>query len=400
MDVAPLASIAAAASHVREYWSGPVNRVDVSTLDELTFLREYVLPCRPVILQGAADDWPALTRWQGAAGLLRFVAAGGADALVTLNVTPGGRGDAVALDSLGEEVFVKPLEVRTTFEAAVAAIATHARHCCTHTQFGSAGDEASGSRVADEASGSRVADEAVVSRSIVEARERTIASTPSALPPCGVPYFSAQDDNMRRTLPGLLADVCGDARVRVASRALGTACEAVNVWVGCGANVSTCHKDHYDNLYTVVTGAKRFTLLPPADVLWLYERSFRAATYAHDVAGCAAAIGDGGGRRCCWHVVPDGDSAPRVPWIAVDPEEPDAARFPLFAHASPVTIDVLPGETLYLPALWYHRVSHPRPDVVTIAVNSWRDMSYLSGTFATFALLHDLARLTTRTSVP
>ena len=35
------------------------------------------------------------------------------------------------------------------------------------------------------------------------------------------------------------------------------------------------------------------------------------------------------------------------------------------------------GETLYLPALWYHQVGQThRKDPYTIAVNSWYDMSF------------------------
>ncbi|CAN0494741.1 unnamed protein product, partial [Phaeothamnion confervicola] len=36
--------------------------------------------------------------------------------------------------------------------------------------------------------------------------------------------------------------------------------------------VSAVHKDHYENFYCVTTGEKRFLLLPPSDVLFLYER--------------------------------------------------------------------------------------------------------------------------------
>ena len=32
---------------------------------------------------------------------------------------------------------------------------------------------------------------------------------------------------------------------------------------------SSVHKDHYENLYCVVSGAKTFTLLPPTDQPWV-----------------------------------------------------------------------------------------------------------------------------------
>ena len=33
-------------------------------------------------------------------------------------------------------------------------------------------------------------------------------------------------------------------------------------------------QDHYENMYCVLAGEKRFTLLPPSDVSFLYERVF------------------------------------------------------------------------------------------------------------------------------
>ena len=84
----------------------------------------------------------------------------------------------------------------------------------------------------------------------------------------------------------------------------------------------------------------------------------------------------------------------RFSGVAV-PEAPDLSRFPLFANASPVVVDVRAGETLYLPALWHHQVSHPVGGV-TIAVNTWRDMDFMSGTYASYSLLRAAAILTTR----
>lgn len=45
-----------------------------------------------------------------------------------------------------------------------------------------------------------------------------------------------------------------------------------------------------------------------------------------------------------------------VNWIQVNPSNPDLEKFPLFRHTKPVTVTVHAGETLYLPAMWYHKV--------------------------------------------
>jgi hypothetical protein len=41
--------------------------------------------------------------------------------------------------------------------------------------------------------------------------------------------------------------------------------------------------------------------------------------------------------------------------------------------ASPVRCTLLPGEILYIPAMWYHRVSQ---SCLTIAVNYWVEQTF------------------------
>ena len=113
-----------------------------------------------------------------------------------------------------------------------------------------------------------------------------------------------------------------------------------------------------EHRYAVISGEKHFTLLPPSDVFGLYERDFPSYQYAnvksredYEIMSC--------------------DSS--TSWIPVDPKRPDLKRFPLYAYASPVECIVRPGEMLYLPAMWYHRVAQKD---FTIAVNYWYDMHF------------------------
>lgn len=47
-----------------------------------------------------------------------------------------------------------------------------------------------------------------------------------------------------------------------------------------------------------------------------------------------------------------------IPWIPVDPaEDVDLAKYPRFKHAQVLTATLERGDILYLPALWFHRVS-------------------------------------------
>lgn len=69
-----------------------------------------------------------------------------------------------------------------------------------------------------------------------------------------------------------------------------------------------------------------------------------------------------------------GEEKQRIqPWVSLDPHEPDLERFPRFADAPVIECRVHAGETLYLPAMWYHRVTQ---ETMIIAVNQWFDMRF------------------------
>lgn len=47
----------------------------------------------------------------------------------------------------------------------------------------------------------------------------------------------------------------------------------------------------------------------------------------------------------------------KTPWIPIDPVHPDLSSYPRFKHARPMSVALERGDILYLPALWFHRVS-------------------------------------------
>ena len=53
-----------------------------------------------------------------------------------------------------------------------------------------------------------------------------------------------------------------------------------------------------------------------------------------------------------------------MPWIPIDPKDPDLKRWPCYAKARPIQCTVNAGEMLYLPSLWFH---HVQQDDATIA---------------------------------
>ncbi|KAJ7638816.1 cupin-like domain-containing protein [Roridomyces roridus] len=56
------------------------------------------------------------------------------------------------------------------------------------------------------------------------------------------------------------------SEIKWCSGALGKSPDAVNLWIGDHRSVTSIHSDPYENIYTVVQGAKHFTL-PPAGVV-------------------------------------------------------------------------------------------------------------------------------------
>ncbi|KAK4822275.1 hypothetical protein QYF61_012350 [Mycteria americana] len=69
----------------------------------------------------------------------------------------------------------------------------------------------------------------------------------------------------------------------------------------------------------------------------------------------------------------DEKSADKVPWIPLDPLNPNLEQYPEYAQAKPLQCTVKAGEMLYLPSLWFHHVQQSHG---CIAVNYWYDMEY------------------------
>lgn len=275
--------------------------------------RDYVAPSRPCIITGVVPQWPAASRWSDDAYLC--AATGGAP--VAVNVTPHGRGDAVLPSAAhGCDVFTLPQEQRMAFASFLA-------------QLDASLDDAN----AD-----------------------------------AVPYVSAQDGSLTRDFPQLAADV--PAQLPWATEAFSCPPDAVNLWVGNDRSVSSFHHDHYENMYAVVVGEKRFTLLPPCDSRLLRARRCPAGRFERGSAGE-------------WRVALE-QPPRRVSWATVDPhaDAHDAAES-LF-----VEVTVRAGELLYLPALWHHHVRQAGRRVV--AVNWWHDMRFDNLKYAYFGFVRRL----------
>ncbi|KIL70053.1 hypothetical protein M378DRAFT_68218 [Amanita muscaria Koide BX008] len=169
----------------------------------------------------------------------------------------------------------------------------------------------------------------------------------------GAEFFQGQTDAKTTEFELLRKDV--PSEVSWASKALDRSPDAVNVWIGNGKSITSVHSDPYENLYTVVRGAKHFTLLPPTEGRYLNEKWYPHARYTRSSDGRL-------------ELTPSKD-APPVRWSSI--LEPHLSGA-LPAESHPIHVTLLAGESLYLPAGWWHHVRQAAG--VTIAVNWWYDM--------------------------
>lgn len=172
----------------------------------------------------------------------------------------------------------------------------------------------------------------------------------------GVPYLSAQNSSLLGECPELLDDVpCGGAGPPFAREAFGADADALNIWIGDARSVTTLHRDPFENIYTVLSGAKTFTLFPPVDSHRLRWVELPAARWVTDGDGSFAVEVDKPERTVRWS---DLD-------FTVDPTD---------GLPPPLRVRVGAGETLYLPALWHHAVEQDGDPC--IALNWWYDMNF------------------------
>eukprot|EP00993_Chasmostoma_nieuportense_P002407 NODE_3204_length_1011_cov_32.173077_g3059_i0.p1 GENE.NODE_3204_length_1011_cov_32.173077_g3059_i0~~NODE_3204_length_1011_cov_32.173077_g3059_i0.p1 ORF type:complete len:307 (-),score=89.75 NODE_3204_length_1011_cov_32.173077_g3059_i0:90-965(-) len=110
--------------------------------------------------------------------------------------------------------------------------------------------------------------------------------------------------------------------------------DRTQLWVGAGGQVSPLHHDHWENVLCQLQGTRTFLLFAPFQVEYLYPKP-----------------------------------GPERYFSQLDPSNPDLRRFPLFAHARPVSVQLNAGELLVLPAFWWHQVHHH--NTTNLAVNFW-----------------------------
>ncbi len=114
---------------------------------------------------------------------------------------------------------------------------------------------------------------------------------------------------------------------------------SANIWIGGPSRISA-HYDFSDNLACVVAGARRFILFPPDQLPNLY-------------------------------VGPIDFTPAGQPISLINFHEPDFNRFPRFRIAldNAVIADLVPGDALFIPSMWWHHVE--ALGAFNVLVNYW-----------------------------
>jgi hypothetical protein len=188
-----------------------------------------------------------------------------------------------------------------------------------------------------------------------------IMESPSLGEP-GIFYVQEQNGNFTGEFPEIISDA--ETGIKWATEAFGKDPDAVNFWMGDCRAITSLHKDHYENLYCVISGQKTFTLYPPTDMPYIPHQEYMVARYHQNEYNKFEIIND---------PTATGHPSETIPWIPVDPLNPDYETYPEFAKVKSVSCTVKKGDVLYLPSLWFHHVQQTQ---ATIAINFWYDMEY------------------------
>lgn len=132
-------------------------------------------------------------------------------------------------------------------------------------------------------------------------------------------------------------------------------------WIGNRIDVVP-HYDLSENIGVVVAGRRRFTLFPPEQLANLYVGPFQPTPAGTQVS-------------------------------MVDPDDPDFARYPRYADAMKSAIGAVlePGDAIYIPYHWWHRVESL--DSFNLFINYWWNDARADAGKPYVALLHALYAL-------
>nr|CCD14201.1 unnamed protein product [Trypanosoma congolense IL3000] len=411
----------------------------IKTMSESDFMREFVFHSRPCIIVGALHDWPAMHRWRDDGylfdldGKLPMVypceekcdddrcgseSSGECD---TENAGDGLGDESVEVHA-GNDDAPEPVKTLGPRRVTVALTPNGRADAVTYVTYRSKGDE---DKNQGDGNGPVVTEKLFMSAAEVRVTlpelYRLLRANPPFPPlksqfvdlrrPHSVIAYAQMQNNCLNKEYDHLHDDISTALDQFGARVFGGPHEAANIWLGTPASVSSMHQDWVENLYAVVRGVKEFILVPPWEGVFVPKPEIPAAAFS---ISCTEEKVTGshhspGGVRYAFNDVPvrDGTS---VGWMDVEitpaaVEDPQYMKEDLRDKLHPLIAYVQPGEVLYLPALWLHRVAQhadakdsdaisgplieknhsnglqgerSKPLPLIAAVNYWYDMSFVN----------------------
>ena len=349
-------------NNVQSLWSEPIPTLS-EVPSSLEFLKNFVSLSKPCILQNV----PLLAGGRKSLTIDDLCEdAASNEVNVMVDVTPDGYGDCVRTVD-GKNMFVMPQEKRMSLEEFKSKLRCGGGGR-DELHYGHRGDTST-------------LKEYPLFTSNVSATEKESGSDVNET--SAVYYYSRQNDCLRQELPSLHDQNYVPPTVLPLAEAFASSQpEAINIWIGNAHATSSMHKDFYENLYYVCSGEKTFVLCPPCEALVLKETEVPTGRFGKDENG-----------KWCVHSELDDEGVQSMTrWIESDVEQllpcdgetydsPSflkrktvfLQRYPMLTNLKPIRITIKEGEMLYLPALWYHKVSQ---SCETVAVNYWYDMRF------------------------
>lgn len=170
----------------------------------------------------------------------------------------------------------------------------------------------------------------------------------------------------------------------------------MNLWLGDDRSTTALHKDNYENIYVQIRGQKHFVLMPPVEMPCVYEQLLHRGRYVprpHPNAENESGKADRNGRQsgdCDLEIQLDA-SADLVPIAIWDPDEPEQHPTAYSHLAKPLRVTLREGDMLYLPSMWYHKVSQRVGDEGFVcAVNYWYDMEFAGEHWTNTSFVRDV----------
>ncbi|GAX83102.1 hypothetical protein CEUSTIGMA_g10528.t1 [Chlamydomonas eustigma] len=278
MSLQMLESLRKLSSEVREIDLGSkIRRLHVSELDALTFSRDFVSRNKPCIITGALDAWPALHLWDES-----YLCSRAGDKKVTMDVTPDGRGDTIT-DVSG---YLDPVNCAGRLPSTDADAADPESTSSAHQSVSGTPKGPIRYFMTPEERKSTLSQFFTLLRTsrhkpedeVAEELPTCISSGVAERPPQQVPYIQHQNSSLTEEFSFLALDLQPGLPAWM-EEVFGEPPDAVNLWIGDERSITSFHKDHYENMYAVLCGTKRFTLLPPCDVWRLHAQQCPAAQW-------------------------------------------------------------------------------------------------------------------------